>query len=67
VYAVCTYTGASDHDIKRLATCYWHSVEFGMVHDKQTNTKKAYGAGLLSSFGELSYACQVDQKPGDRK
>jgi phenylalanine-4-hydroxylase len=62
--------GASDDDIVKLATCYWHSVEFGLVRQRNSNclscpekdcdatTVKAYGAGLLSSFGELEYSCR---------
>lgn len=52
--------GASDDDVKRLATCYWHSVEFGLMRDRKhlkDGRVKAYGAGLLSSFGELEYSC----------
>ncbi len=57
--------GASDDDVKRLATCYWFTVEFGLC--RQNGELRAYGAGLLSSFGELEY-CLTDKpalKPFD--
>lgn len=57
--------GASDQDIEKLATCYWFTVEYGLC--KEGNGVRAYGAGLLSSFGELEY-CLTDKpqlKPFD--
>ena len=58
--------GASEIELKRLAAIYWFTIEFGMCKDQNQNLK-AYGAGIMSSFGELEY-CVTDKpifKPFD--
>lgn len=42
---------ATDEQVQQLATLYWFTIEYGVV--RQGGQARAYGAGLLSSFGEL--------------
>jgi monomeric phenylalanine-4-hydroxylase len=45
---------ADDRQLAELGRLYWFTVEFGLK--EEYGELKAYGAGLLSSFGELEHA-----------
>eukprot|EP01083_Nonionella_stella_P275938 937289_1 len=48
--------GASDEQIQWLTRLYWFSAEFGLVRESpNSNKRKIFGGGLLSSFGEIEY------------
>jgi len=49
--------------LKYLARLYWYTIEFGLM--KSEDGVRAYGAGLLSSGGELGYSVQ-SPKPARR-
>lgn len=42
---------ASPEDVERIGRVYWYTLEFGVLRERRK--LKVYGAGLLSSFGEL--------------
>ncbi len=56
---------ASERQLQALLRLYWFTLEFGLVEEK--SGLRAYGAGLLSSFGELPHAFTdaVDRRPFD--
>jgi phenylalanine-4-hydroxylase len=55
---------ADEETLRELERVYWYTLEFGVA--REGNDVKAYGAGLLSSFGELGrFASQAELRPFD--
>lgn len=56
---------ATDAQLEELGRLYWFTVEFGMIEEE--GEIKAYGAGLLSSYGELenAFTDNVERRPFD--
>ena len=54
---------ATDEQLEELGRLYWFTVEYGLI--EENGETKAFGAGLLSSFGELEHAFtdNVERRP----
>ncbi|KAF5842433.1 aromatic amino acid hydroxylase [Dunaliella salina] len=46
--------GADDKMVWHLTKVYWYTVEFGLIREGRDHIK-AFGAGVLSSYGELKH------------
>lgn len=55
--------GADDEGLRALERVYWYSLEFGAV--EEDGAVKAFGAGLLSSVGEIQRVVTADLRPWD--
>jgi phenylalanine-4-hydroxylase len=45
--------------IKAMARFFWFTIEFGLMRENES--LKAYGSGLLSSYGELKHSIESDE------
>jgi len=53
----------TDEALERLARVYWFTIEFGVL--REAGEVKAYGAGLVSSAGELDAMRRAELRPLD--
>ena len=53
----------TDAAMKFVADVFWFSMEFGVM--TQDGEPKAYGAGILSSYGEMDEYVEVEHRPLD--
>ena len=54
---------ANAEEIAALIRVYWYTIEFGIL--EQDGATKVYGAGILSSFGEIQRYAQAELRPFD--
>jgi phenylalanine-4-hydroxylase len=56
---------ATPEDLVKLERLYWFTIEFGLIQEGCDT--RIYGAGLLSSFGEIQHclSAEVDRRPFD--
>jgi phenylalanine-4-hydroxylase len=55
---------ATSHEgLERLGRVYWFSIEFGVL--REAGAVRAFGAGLLSSAGELEAMHDAELRPFD--
>jgi len=48
-------------NIRAMSRFFWFSIEFGLMRAPGGGALKAYGSGLLSSFGELAHSIESPQ------
>jgi phenylalanine-4-hydroxylase len=53
----------SDEALDRFSRVFWFTLEFGVVHED--GELRAYGAGLLSSYGEIEVFRDAEVRPWD--
>lgn len=52
------YNRANDKRLRQVSQLWWNTIEFGLT--KRNARNKAFGAGLMSSFGEIKKATGKD-------
>ena len=53
----------TDEALDRFSRVFWFTLEFGVVHED--GELRAYGAGLLSSYGEIESFRDAEIRPWD--